>query len=380
MALPYPVIDADAHVNPPHDFWAEYLPARFRDVAPRVEPGEDVDYVVFEGKRRKISTITALAGKKAEEYKLFGKKVDTLPGGWMPYERLKDMDKDGMHAAVLFGGGPLGTASRELYIESFEAYNRWIMDFCKIEPGRLIGVAYLPMMDVAYTIELMRRMAKLGFRSVNIPAFPQPADYNPGSSGSQMLALTGDATGTRSYSDPEFDPFWAAAGELDMTITVHLGARSARFGQPDKYVPDLLMTKLAMAEPIAILILGAVFQRHPKLKFVSVESSVGWMAFAANYMDKTWERHRHWTKSPLTEKPSFYMAQNVYASFLDDTVGINNRNEPGAGNIMWSSDYPHSETTFPNSLETIERNFAGIPEADKRAIISDRARMVYHID
>jgi predicted TIM-barrel fold metal-dependent hydrolase len=141
----------------------------------------------------------------------------------------------------------------------------------------------------------------------------------------------------------------------------------------------MIMSKMAMAEPIAILIFGGIFMRHPKLRFVTVESGVGWMAWAAEYMDRTWERQRFWTESKITEKPSFYMDRNVYRSFIQDRVGILSRNLPGAGNIMWSSDYPHSETTFPKSHEIIARDFEDVPETDVRMIASERARQVYAV-
>jgi predicted TIM-barrel fold metal-dependent hydrolase len=134
-----------------------------------------------------------------------------------------------------------------------------------------------------------------------------------------------------------------------------------------------------MAEPIAILILNGVFQRYPGLRFVSVESGVGWMPFMADYMDKTWDRHRHWTKSPLKHPPSFFMDQNVYGSFIHDSVGIATRNMPGGRNIMWSSDYPHSESTFPKSHEWIARLFKDVPEEEKKQIIGSRAKELFHI-
>jgi predicted TIM-barrel fold metal-dependent hydrolase len=139
------------------------------------------------------------------------------------------------------------------------------------------------------------------------------------------------------------------------------------------------MTKVAMAEPITILLFGGVFLRFPALKFVTVESGVGWFAWLAEYMDATWERQRFWTKSPLVERPSFYMDRNVYGSFINDAVGVTNRHMAGGKNIMWSSDYPHSETTYPHSRQVIEAMFKGVPEKDKRDIICDRAKGLFRV-
>src|SRR5207249_10263704 len=114
---------------------------------------------------------------------------------------------------------------------------------------------------------------------------------------------------------------------------------------------------LAIAEPIAQFIHLGLLERFPGLKLVSVESGVGWFAFVAEYMDGLWDKYRYMTGSPLKEPPSFYMDRQVYGTFLDDRAGIRNRHAPGAENIMWSSDYPHSKTTWPHSRETIAHPF-----------------------
>jgi predicted TIM-barrel fold metal-dependent hydrolase len=379
MPRDYQIVDADAHVNPPPTFWAEYLPARFRDQAPTLVHGEDADYIEFEGNRKKITLLGAQAGRAYKDIKLTGRLADTRKGGWMPGERLADMDQDGMDVAVLFGGGPLGTVQDELYMASFGAYNRWLADFCSYAPDRFCGIGYIPMRDIDEAIAMMKEAAKLGFTAVNIPAFPQSLEKLnlPGGAMAQTLALTGDPNGSRRYDDPQFDRFWAAAVDLDMALSIHLGARSSRWMEPDKMLADLVMSKVAMAEPVAIMIFGGVFQRFPKLKFATIESGVGWFAWMASYMDETWKKQRYWTNSPLKETPSFYMDRNVYGSFIHDSVAAVTRNMPGAKNIMWSSDYPHSETTYPNSQEMIDRLFAGIPDHDRRAIIGGTAKKLF---
>lgn len=378
------VVDADAHLDPPHEMWREYLPAHLRELAPYIEEGEEHDWIVFEGERRPMKMINNQAGRKGKDFKMSGKRSD-MRQAWLPAQRLADMDTDGISAAVMFGGGPLGTTNSELYIASFEAYNRWLWDFCAADRKRLVGVAYLPMRDIDETLRLLRQAAKLGHRSVNIPAFPQSADGISTSArvkairSGQGAALTGDPTGQRSYAEPEFDRLWQEISDLDMTVTIHLGGRIPRFGEKKHFLPDMVMSKLAMAEPIAILIFNGVFQRFPKLRFVTVESGVGWFSFMAEYMDRTWEKQRYWTDSALTDKPSFFMDRNVYGSFINDRMGILLRNEAGGRNIMWSSDYPHSETSFPHSHDVIARDFEGVPDADINEIVYARARRLYSV-
>ncbi len=376
------IVDADAHIDPPYEMWKDYLPAHLRDLAPFVEEGEEHDWIVFEGNRRPVRMISNQAGREGKDYKMFGKRSEMRPV-WLPEIRLEDMDIDGMDAAVMFGGGPLGTSNPELYIASFDAYNRWVWDYAGKDRKRLVPVGYVPMRDLDETIAMLRELAALGFRTVNIPAFPQSGDGISTNAtvkaiaAGQGSALTGNPGGERSYIDPEYDRLWEVVTELDLTLTMHLGGRIPRFGDKKHFLPDLVMSKLAMAEPVAILIYGAVFQRFPRLRLAIVESGVGWMAWMAEYMDRTWERQRFWTDSPLTEKPSFFMDRNVHASFIHDREGILNRNQPGGRNIMWSSDYPHSETTFPNSLKVIERDFAGIPADEVDEIVCKRAERLY---
>jgi len=382
MTYDYQIVDADAHVNPPPTFWAEYLPQSLRSQAPRLvyDEKEDCDYVEFEGTRKKINLIGAQAGRQGADFKMHGRLTDARNGGWMPAERLEDMDRDGMDVAVLFGGGPIGTLNEELYMASFDAYNRWLGDFCSYAPDRFCGVGYIPMREVDDAIARLKKLADAGFTAVNIPAFPQPLDKLDFSSGgaAQSSALTGDPLGPRRYDQPEFDRFWAAAQDLDIALTFHLGARTTRYWEPDKFLADLVMSKVTMAEPIAIMTFGGVFQRFPKLRIGSIESGVGWLAWMANYMDETWAKQRFWTKNTLVEPPSFYMDRNVYASFIHDSIGIRTRHFPGAKNIMWSSDYPHSETTFPNSLETIERLFKDIPLDERAEVVGGIAKRFFH--
>ena len=372
------VVDADVHVTPPPTFWAEYLSPQFRDLAPKLEEGNDCDYVVFEGNRRPINLMQSQAGRTFDKYKGSGKQSDMRVGGWMVGERLKDMDRDGIDKAVCFGGGPLGTGNLDLYLDSFDAFNRWQSDFCKAADGRMFACAYLTTVDVDLTIKGMRAAKARGDVAVNLPAFPQSASQFT-KEGAVWQAMTGDATGARQYRDAEFDPMWATAVELDLPITFHLGARTSRFKDKTNFLCDLPMGKPAMLEMVNILLYSGVFDRFPQLRIGLIESGVGWIPWACEYMDRAWEMQRHWTEVPNKQPPSFYFDQNVYASFIEDPVGVELRHKAGCRNIMWSSDYPHSETTFPNSMAKIEELFEGVPEDEKAMIVGGRAKALYNL-
>ena len=380
-----PILDADAHIDPPYEMWKDYLPKAFKDRAPRVEEGEDVDWLVFEGNRRPIHMMSNQAGRSGKDFKMRGKRSD-MRNTHDPINRLADMDSDGIQAAICFGGGPLGSTDNDLYIASYDAYNDWVMDWCAAAPKRLFPVGYVPMRDVDETIAHVKRLAKKGFRAINMPAFPQNRDAYTTSStvknlkSGQVSAQTGDSKGTMQYYMPEFDRLWATFVDEGLVGTFHLGARVPRFGDKQHFLPDMPMSKVNMAEPIGIFIFNCIFDRFPELRLGSMESGVGWFAWFAEYMDRTWEKQRFWTESKLKNPPSYYMDHNIWGSFIQDRAGILNRNLPGCRNIMWSSDYPHSETTFPNSHAVIERDFAGVPEADIQAIISGNAKRLLRLD
>jgi predicted TIM-barrel fold metal-dependent hydrolase len=364
--------------------WREYLPAHLAPLAPVLEEGDEFDMVVFEGSKRPMRQLNNTAGRGVKDFKV-NVKFSELRPVWKPELRLADMDADGIDKAVMFGGGPLGTFNNELYVASYEAYNRWVSDYCKAAPDRLHGIGYVPMRDIDETISHLHMLAKLGFKAVNLPAFPQNPDgwstsaNVAGMKAGQVSALTGDPRGPLQYYQPEFDRLWAVIQDLDLAITMHLGGRVPRFGDAQHFLPDMPMSKTAMAEPIGIFIFNAIFQRFPRLRLGTIESGVGWMAWYTEYCTRTWERQRFWTKSPLTESPAFYMDQNVWGSFIQDRIGIALRNEPGGRNIMWSSDYPHSETTFPHSRAIILRDCAGVPDDEVKDIICNKARAFYRI-
>jgi predicted TIM-barrel fold metal-dependent hydrolase len=374
-----PIFDADAHIDPPYDMWKEYLPSHLKERAPSIEHGEDCDYIVFEGQKRPVILINNQAGRAAANFKMKGRLADQRQV-WDPKTRLADMDADGMDAALLFGGGPLGTFDNELYIASYEAYSNWVKDWSSAAPDRLFPVGYVPMRDVDETILHVKRLSKMGFRAINIPAFPQNAEAWKTSSGvkalksGQVSAQTGDPKGELQYYLPEFDKLWSAICDEGLAVTFHLGARVPRFGEKQFFLPDMPMSKMGMAEPIAILIFNGVFDRFPELRVGSMESGVGWFAWFTEYCTRTWERQRYWVDSALKNPPSYYMDKNIWGSFIQDRTGILCRELPGAKNIMWSSDYPHSETTFPHSRDIILRDFEGVPESDVRKIIFNNVK------
>ena len=362
------MISADSHVEIPESAWLEYLDADLRESAPRLEIAEEGVFRVFEGRRTRIhanETLGRQAGAKSER---FGDALDWArekqkkSGASDPALRLADQDTDGVSAEILYFGGPLVNARDErLRIRSYSAYNAWLADFCAYAPKRLVGAAALPVESAELALAEFDNVVARGFRTAYMPLFPKEG----------------------SFADPAWEPLWARLADRRMPIGLHIGGlrrEERRFDDAGIFMTQNLMARIGMAEALGEIIMCGVLQRHPELQVVSVEAQVGWMSFALSHMDTVWKKHRHWTKSPLEEEPSAYFRRQVFATFTDDPVGMREARHIGVDNLMWSSDYPHSETAWPHSREQVE---AWAPQFDPETrdkLLWKNAARLYGLD
>ena len=199
------LVDADAHIDPPHTFWADYLPENLKHMAPTIEEGDECDFVVFEGRKRPLIMLANQAGRAGKDFKIMGKLAD-LHDSATPDKRLKVMDEDGVDVEILYGGGPLGTGN------SANSISRAIAPITAGLPTSATmtrtASPVLPICRCAMStrsIQLMREAVKLGHRSINIPAFPQSMEKIDAQL-AQGAALTGDPNSEKAYWHPEFDP------------------------------------------------------------------------------------------------------------------------------------------------------------------------------
>ena len=356
-----PLISADSHVVPLPSFWRDYLPAGLRDRAPVIESTDEGDFILFEGRRSPVMAINSIAGKARDGQGFaYRRLAEQVAGGHDPAARVADQDRDGVVAEVLYGGGPLQTADRELFVASHHAYNDWLADFCRHAPRRLLGVAYVPFASPDLAVAEIRRARRLGLKGTLIPASP-PSGH---------------------WWDAEWAPVWNALVDEGLPAGLHVGfgfARKHRFDGGPAFLTDVMMTKMEMAGPIADLIFGGVLRRHPALRVISVEAYIGWLPFVAEYIDHAYQVHRYWNDLELEELPSTYLRRQVYATFIDDPVGLRERHTFGVDNILWSSDYPHGESTFPRSREHVAKAFAGIPAEETRKMVYENARRLYQL-
>ena len=137
---------------------------------------------------------------------------------------------------------------------------------------------------------------------------------------------------------------------------------------------------MSIAEVVSTLTFTGVLERHPALKFVLVECGIGWIPYFLERMDHTFEKHRFWTKSIVTEKPSSYWYRQGHATFIRDLVGVAERARAGVRNIMWSTDYPHSDSTWPKSKEALAEHFKDVPSSERDLIAGGNAARLYHLN
>ncbi len=353
------IVSADSHINTPRYLYEEFAPARFLDRLPRVESTDEGDFWLFEGTRRPgVIGLSAAAGMKPDEYGVKAVRFDEVrPGSWDTAARVADQELDGIAAEIIYYAGMQGDQTRDLELRHvmYRTYNDWLASFVGGAPDRLVGLAAIPMWDVEFARAEAHRAAKLGLRGAIIPS------WSPG----------------ESYVDSSWDPLWSTFEELGLPVSMHLGTRP-HWVRLDNCSPAYLsVSKISMAEPLAIMLFGGPLLKHPDLEIVMAEAGIGWLAYMKEWMDNVYKRHRFWTKLEMPELPSSYFERQVFSTFQEDRPGVVTRHLIGIDNIMWASDYPHSDTTWPNSRKFIDEQFFDVPDDEREKIVSSNAAKLY---
>src|SRR5499427_2833524 len=302
--MPYPIISADSHVTEPPNTYLDFIDHAFKSRAPRMEQvGEMGDVFIVDGMARPVVVgLAAAAGKPPEEIRIKGTKFAELHrGGWDPEARMADQERDGVSAEVIYPtvGMVLCNHSDFDYKKAcFDAYNRWIAQYCGAHPDRLLGVGQTAMRSPEEGIEDLRQIKALGLRGVMMPGNPAVADYD----------------------DPAYGAFFEAAIDLGLPLSFHILTSSQdSFKTRGPKLNAFLSIIRGCQDIIGLFILGGVFERHPRLKLVCVEADAGWVPHYMYRMDHAWERHRYWLPAgTLSRAPSEYFREHVYTTFQDD--------------------------------------------------------------
>lgn len=364
------IISADSHVIEVPDLWEKGLPQSLRDRAPRVYFDEGRDAWLFGSPDVIPQAIGGLfmAGQRPENLENFRKAGFAVArqGGWDPIARLPDMEQDGIFAEVLYPSLGLGLFCVEdaaIQNALFRTYNDWLIDYCSKAPDRLFGIALIPVYEIKEAIAEMERCKKQGMVGAMIWQVPHP---------------------NLPFHAEHYERFWAAAQDLQMPVHLHIltgfGASMHRLTATGltRYRNSVNQTR-EIEDALFDMIFSGVLERYPKLKIVSVENEVGWMPFWLGQCDKAFRRHRHATPLPIDRPPSEYFKRQVYATFFNDHVGGRLFSWWGADNCMWSNDYPHQNSTWPNSRDVIARDMGHLPAADRMKLLNSNVTRLYNL-
>ncbi|MGH7965450.1 MAG: amidohydrolase family protein, partial [Candidatus Binatia bacterium] len=274
-----------------------------------------------------------------------------------------EQDRDGVAAEALYtsmGMLLFGLDDAELRAACFRAFNDWATEYCSYAPKRLIGLGVITLEDIPAAIAELTRIANKGMRGALIWGSP-PED--------------------KPYSLPDYDPFWAAAQDLNMALSLHIltGRGGARFSRR-RVLFGYMRLPQEIQLTLADMITGGVMERFPRLKIVSAENDISWLPHFMYRLDHAYDRLRHLEGLTLPLLPSAYLKRNVWATFQFETDNISfTRQSFGADHIMWSSDYPHTDSPWPRSRQFIDDAFKSVPPADTTKIVGGNAALLYGI-
>jgi predicted TIM-barrel fold metal-dependent hydrolase len=366
----YRLISADSHFVEPPNMWAERIDKKFRDRAPHTVKnlnGEEGEFFVCQNVRPTAVAGFFGAGVPSQELPEHRKKgFDAAPKSvWDPAYRIKDQDRDGIQAEVIYTsmGMPLfGLDDIELRTACFRAFNDWAVEYCSYDLNRLVPLGLITLEDISAGAAELARVAKKGMRGAMIWA--EPPDERP-------------------YSHPDYDPFWAAAQDLGIPLSLHILTGRKGTGA-DAHGIDLMLQLSNLhhqiERTISVFVLGGVFEKFPRLKIVSAENDVAWMPYLMYRIDSVQNRLGAIGGLKLPMRASEYIKRNVYATFIADPVFVDSLHRYGPDNIMWSSDYPHTAATFPRSQEIVMKRLGMISDDQRRKIVHDTAAHVYGLN
>jgi predicted TIM-barrel fold metal-dependent hydrolase len=363
----YRLISADSHVSEPPDLWVSRVDQKYRERAPRLAvdlPGKEGAYFLYEGHAPHPIGIGLGAGKTGEELKEFLTKAtyaDARPGGWDPAERMKDNALDGVEGDVLYttlGFRIFWLKDAGLQADCFRVYNDWLAEFVSYAPQKMAGLAMISLYDPKAGARELERCAKMGLKGAMI--WCSPPEERP-------------------YSSDIYDPFWAAAQEMKMPISLHaitgMGVES-QWNWGERYMRTTVLG-YEVEKSFSVLIFSGVLDRFPKLQIVSAENNVGWIPYYLQRMDRVAERSRAAAGFTQKLKPSEYFRRQMWATYIDDFVGVANREFVGVDRMMWSSDYPHQASSWPHSQEVVARDFKDASAEDVFKITRGNVAQLY---
>jgi predicted TIM-barrel fold metal-dependent hydrolase len=370
------IVDVDAHVVEPPDVWTSRLPARYRDIGPRVvyapageiklvgssyieapgTEGPDAAWWFYEDRQTSLKRYIAAAGVPADEVTLSGVTYEDMrPGCFKVPERIADMTINGVQAQMCFPNYPrfcgqmfLWGKDKELAKLCVEAYNDWMVEeWCGGSDGRLIPLCIVPLWDVQLAAAEVRRNAARGVKAVAFSELPSYLDLPSIHSG-------------------YWDPFFAACQETGTVLSMHIGSGTKTPKTSDD-APAAVQGTIIFGNSVGSLVdflFSGVLHRFPNLKLLYAEAQIGWIPYVLERTDDVWHTHRGWAhgQDKCPELPSTYYYRQVYSCFFKDPVGVSVLDRVGVDNVLFETDYPHQDGTWPQSREAAALQFGHLPQ------------------
>ncbi|MBW2396707.1 MAG: amidohydrolase [Deltaproteobacteria bacterium] len=352
------LVSVDDHVCEPPEMWDQHLTGSWKERAPRlVHKSDGSDVWVFEGQQIPNVGLNAVAGRPPDEYGMEPTALEQLRAGCYDLgARLGDMNANGVLGSLCFPSVPGFTGElfakqedRELARVMAQAYNDWHIDeWCGGAPGRFIPLAIPLLWDPKITAEEIRRVAKKGCFAITFPDNPKGLGYP-------------------SLHDEYWEPIWQAASDTGTVLCIHIGSGTGMNLQDPRAAVEIMIT----GTPITLfgcateLVYSQFLRRYPDLRIALSEGGIGWVPYFLERADYVHEHHHRWTLNDLGgKKPSDIFREHIITCFIDYEVGVRNRDLIGIDNITWECDYPHSDSTWPNSPEVLWKSLEGLPDAD----------------
>jgi predicted TIM-barrel fold metal-dependent hydrolase len=368
------LVSVDDHVVEPPDMFDGHIPAAYADRAPKLTTREDGSNAwVFEGQEATNVGLNAVAGRPPDEYGLEPTRFEEMrPACYDIDARIDDMNVNGVLASLNFPSYPqfcgqyfARAEDKDLAINVLRAYNDWHVDeWCGAHPGRMIPLALPPIWDPQLMADEVRRMAAKGCRAVTFSENPEKL-------------------GLPSFHGEHWDPFWQACCDEGTVVCLHIGSSSEVVVTSIEAPVDTLITLQPMniVKAAADLLWSPVLRRFPSLVVALSEGGIGWIPYFLERVDYVYRHHRAWTHQTFGDLlPSEVFLDRIVTCFIDDAFGIANRDQLNLDMVTWECDYPHSDSTWPTSPETLSASLAGVPAADIAKITHENALRVFSFD
>ena len=370
----YRLISSDNHVLEPPDLWTSRMEPKFRDRAPHILRMEDgTDWWVCDGQNIDSvagGTQTGVRFEAPESLTYADVFENVRPGGYIPEEHVKDMESDGVEISIVYptvAGVLYRVPDSELLAAMFRTYNDWLAEFCKPFPDRIKGIAALNVDDVRQGVRELHRCANIGLSGAMISVYPPEG---------------------KGYYSHDYDPLWAAAQDLEIPLSLHIGSNRPGTGQEFGDIISARPSFLCNVDhwvrmSLGDMIFSGVFERFPKLQVGSVEQELSWVPHFLDRMDYTYTQRAprdYWHRFKDSMLPSDHFRRNVFVSFQEDALGIKMREFIGVDRLLWGSDYPHQESTFPRSRQILDDILSECTGEEKAKISGGNAARVYHLD